>query len=75
MAGDARKKDRCCECLAEFVVKRDGTIRYHGPHNRPCPGGGRPPAVMDDPRAGDGWARALIDHHAAVPSTKEPTGS
>lgn len=53
-------KDRCPECLGEFAVRADGMIRYHGPHPRPCPGGGKPPAVMHDPLAEDGWARVLI---------------
>lgn len=65
----ARKRDRCSVCLAEFLVKADGTIRYHGPHPKPCPGGGKPPAVMHDPLGPDGWARSLIAAH----SSAEPT--
>ena len=61
-----RRKDRCSECLLEFFVRQDGMIRYHGPHPNPCPGGGKPPAVMHDPLGQGGWARGLIQNASGV---------
>lgn len=50
------KTARCSECLGEFQLKKDGTIRYHGPHPNPCPGGGKSPAVMHHPV----WAGVFV---------------
>lgn len=61
------RKDRCSECLGEFVVNKDGTIRWHlgskyvGRFRQLCPGVGKPPAVMHDPLGEGGWVRALIE--------------
>ncbi len=72
-------RDRCSECLGEFEVKKDGTLRHHGgapgtgdTHLRAgarayrCPGSGKPPAEMHDPAGPDGWARGLIEGASGV---------
>lgn len=41
---------KCGTCGGTFLLRRDGMVRYHGPHPRPCPGGGKPP--VDDQSEG-----------------------
>jgi hypothetical protein len=76
MAGDPRK-DKCSECLGEFLVRVDGSIRHHGPHRKPCRGSGRPPFVKFLPPTDiSSMIDGLVTFHPGGPSvssTKEPT--
>lgn len=49
-----REHGRCPACGGVFLLRRDGTMRYHGPHWDPCPRNGRPPAGPDQEDPDDG---------------------
>lgn len=46
----------CDICKGDFLIRADGTLRYHGPHPRPCKGGGSKPTALRAP--GGKWKAA-----------------
>lgn len=38
---------RCRVCHRMMMVRKDGLVRYHGPHQNPCPGSFQPPEDSD----------------------------
>lgn len=39
----------CGTRKGDYLVRGDGTLRYHGPHPRPCKGSGSQPTALRAP--------------------------
>lgn len=44
-------RGKCDVCKGSYLVRDDGKLRYHGPHNKPCEGSGSQPSAVRGPGA------------------------